>query len=119
MPSNQKTNTETAIVRVRLWEPIEVNATTVYATYTSRTYNGFYATEKEAVAHCSNSNNRCEFNGEWIQDSYSVFQPGELFTVVGSDSVYISADRSRYLDAAMSRSQISFVEWKAESPLAV
>lgn len=119
MFSKQSSNVQTAIERFRLQAQIEVNETTVYATYTSGMFNAFYATEEEAKAHCSNPDSGCEFNGNWIQDSYSVFQPGELFAVVGNESVYVSADRSRYIDGVMGRWQIPFVEWKVESPLVV
>ena len=117
MTSNQNANT-CAINRFGSHEPIEVNANTVYATHRGGMYNAFYASEQEAIDHCSNPKNGYDFKG-WIQDSYSTFGPGELFAVVGKEPVYISADRSRYIDAAMGRWQIPFVEWKAESPLAV
>lgn len=105
---------KTAIERFSEHEPVELNATALYATYTSGMFNAFYATEEEAKAHCSNPDNGCEFNGQWFQDRYSVFQPGELFAVVGNESVYVSADRSRYIDAVMGRWQIPFVRWVSQ-----
>ncbi|CAA9389730.1 hypothetical protein AVDCRST_MAG94-5334 [uncultured Leptolyngbya sp.] len=114
MPSNQA-----AIARFRSHEKIEVNANPVYATYTSGSFNGFYATEQEAIDHCSNPENGAEFNDQWFQDRYTAFAPGELFAVVGNESVYISNDKSRFIDAVFGRGECSFVEWKAEAPLAV
>jgi hypothetical protein len=113
MSSNQN---ET-IIRFRSHEQIETNATTVYATYTSGAYKAFYSTEEEAIAHCSNPDNGEEFNGEWIQDAYSVLAPGELLSFVGNGSVYYASDRSRYFEVVMARHSISFVEWKAKDPL--
>jgi len=110
---------KTAIDRFREGGKVEVsvNSNSVYATYTSGTFNGFYAHAAEAIAHCANPNNGVEFNGEWLQDQFTEFDPGELFVVGNESTVYISNDR---LDVAMmGRWQVPFVEWTAEIPLAV
>ena len=110
MFSNQNSNTETAIARFRQEVEIEVNKTTVFACYISGYYTHFFAREEEAITHCKAHG--CEFNGQWIQSTYSVYKPGELIAVVGIDSVYSSMDRSKFIDPAMGRWQIPFVEWE-------
>ena len=107
----EKATYETAIDRFRSHEKVEVNKTVVYATYTSGMYNGFYATEEEAIEHCNNPENGAEFNGQWFQDRYTSFPPKALFAVVGNGSVYEASDRSRYIDAVFGRWQVPFVKW--------
>lgn len=117
MPKLQ--SSQTAIERFRAHDKIETSVNAVYATYTSGNFNGFYATEQEAIAHCSDPNSGAEFNGQWFQDTYKTYLPGELFSIPGNESVYISGDRSRFIDSVGGRWQMPFVEWKAENPLAV
>lgn len=114
MFNTQRQNIEPAIDRFRAYEKIETNVNPVYVTYTSGSYNNFFATEQEAIDHCANPDNGAEFDGQWIQDSYSTYEPGELFTVVGNEPVYASGDRSRFIEGIAGRWQMPFVKWKPE-----
>ena len=116
MFQTQRADSPTAIERFRSHDKIEINKTAVYGTYTSGVFNAFYATEADAVAHCQNPESGAEFNGQWFQDSYSTFEPGELFAVVDNESVYLINDRSRYIDAIGGRWQMPFVQWEEEAP---
>jgi hypothetical protein len=108
---NSQSIAATAIDRFRSCssqEQIEINESTVYATYESGRYNAFYASEAEAIAHCSE--NGCEFNGQWYQDRYTAFNSGELF-VNSTGNVYVSKDKSPYLDPIADKSVVPVV-WK-------
>jgi hypothetical protein len=118
MAITKEQSTQTAIARFRTIAQVGVNTSAVYATYTSGPFNKFYASEEEAIAHCSNPERGAHFNRQWFQDRYEVFNPGELFAADGNESVYISSDRSSCLDAIGGRWEMKFVEWEIESPLA-
>ena len=104
--SNQESKNETAIARFASHEKVSTNINPVYATYTSGSFNGFYATEEEAIAHV---------NGQWLQDRYSYYSRGELF-LVKNQSVYVTHDRSRYLEAICHKDWLPFVQWEEYAP---
>ena len=113
--SNQESKNETAIARFASHEQVSTNINPVYATYTSGSFNGFYATEEEAIAHCAKPDSGIEFNGQWIQDKYSAYEAGSLF-LIKNNSVYVSDDRSRYLDAICHKDWLPFVQWEEYAP---
>ena len=115
---NRNQSNETAIARFSSHEEVKVNTNAVYATYTSGNFNGFYATEEEAIAHCAKPDAGAEFNGTWFQDRYSTYEPGSLF-VVRNNTVYVSDDHARYLDGICHKNDLPFVEWVEYSPKSV
>jgi len=90
---------------------MQVNSNSVFAAYASGTFNAFYASEAAAMKHCENPNNGVEFNGEWIQDQFVEFAPGELY-YHGDGTVYYRFDDALVqLDEAMGHWQVPFVKW--------
>ena len=113
--SNQESKNETAIARLASHEQVNTNISPVYATYTSGSFNGFYATEEEAIAHCAKPDSGIWFEGSWLQDRYSYYSRGELF-LVKNQSVYVTHDRSRYLEAICHKDWLPFVQWEEYAP---
>jgi len=90
---------------------MQVNSNSVFAAYASGTFNAFYSEASAAMEHCENPNNGVWFNGEWIQDAYVEFAPGELY-YHGDGTVYYRFDDALVqLDEAMGHWQVPFVKW--------
>lgn len=95
-------NTLSALERFSADEPVEVNASPIYTINVSGGYNGYYQTEAEAQQAVN----------EGVGDSVGVLAPGDVFAVIGKNSVYISRSTWFFIDAIADRSVLTFVEWK-------
>lgn len=105
-------STPTAIERFSSSEMVQTNTATVYAAYVSGVYHAFFATEQEAEDYCSDDQNGLEFNGQWLSAQYSTFEPGDLFSVYGNETVYWTHDRSKFVDGIFGRWQAPFTSWE-------
>ena len=90
------------------------NLNSVFATYTSGMFNGFYKTEYEAIAHCKNEDNGTEFNGTWFQDRYTEFKPGSLALDTRNNIVSFTTGKNENVGHI---DDFSFVIWYEKSPL--
>lgn len=113
------TEIKPAIERFRASSDVWINMNHVFATYCGELFTGFYASEQEALDHCENSSDG-EF-GEQEKDEYKQLEPGDLFCVPGGDEIYLSNDKSEFVDSVASRCVLSFMVWGGEvkAPLAV
>jgi hypothetical protein len=89
---------------------IEKNDTVVHAVFDggTNTVTAFYASETQAIDHCSRSG---------IGTQVIIFFRGELFVVSGGESVYMSKAASS--EPIATRDHMPFVEWRENVPFAV
>ncbi|HEY9598456.1 MAG TPA: hypothetical protein V6D33_12380 [Cyanophyceae cyanobacterium] len=90
------------------------NSIEFFGVYISGQYDKFFLTEAEAQAYCENPENDHEFNGQILASRYSRFAPGEVFSVEGEESVYLTNDQSRYIDPIGGKWQMPFVNWQEQ-----
>lgn len=102
---------DTAINRFSETEEVRVNTSSFWAAYTSGAFVAWFQNEDDAIAHCEDPENGSEFNGQWHQDRFTEFAPGELFEVRGC--IYVSNDRN--IDS-VGRIDDFGGEWVAYSP---
>jgi len=88
-----------------------VNRNSLYATYISEIYHYFYASENEALALCQNPDYGTRFNNTWFQGKYTHFLPGDLFSIKGTNNVYISGESDRIPQMLCHISNVPFLEW--------